>query len=145
MYCQAGSSVLSARALKTLACMGCLQVTTVSEMDPECLIWIQDKLQLVSIQPCTLQHHLHAVGCVAPPAPQLVPAFCSGGYPYLRCRCHLCKTCAAYVASFLCLQLLHGEGSSEGQAWLEQAWQPAAHQQPIAAFLTSLKASCYSS
>ncbi|WIA33430.1 hypothetical protein OEZ86_006562 [Tetradesmus obliquus] len=56
-------------------------VTTVSEMDPECLIWIQDKLQL----------------------------------------------------------LLHGEGSSEGQDWLEQAWQPAAHQQPIAAFLTSLK------
>jgi hypothetical protein len=46
-----------------------------------------------------------------------------------------------YIAACFVLQLLHGEGSSDGQAWLEQAWQPAAHQQPIAAFLTSLKVS----
>eukprot|EP00879_Flechtneria_rotunda_P019356 GHRR01020328.1.p1 GENE.GHRR01020328.1~~GHRR01020328.1.p1 ORF type:complete len:1679 (+),score=578.13 GHRR01020328.1:143-5179(+) len=45
--------------------------------------------------------------------------------------------CLGWIQDKLRL-LLYGP-SSDWQAWLDKAWQPAAHEQPIAAFLTRLK------
>jgi hypothetical protein len=117
--------------------VSCMQAAATCTVDTACLTWIKYKLQLVSVQ-CE-GHDIICRQCQSAAVDVLVHRntvlCCTPEYdPY---------TPATVNAHFLgCeLQLLHGEVSSDGQAWLEQAWQPAAHQQPIAAFLTSLKVS----